>query len=134
MPWKHYELTWAHISCYSSRFMFIFQCNLLYPVSCLMELKLFQIVSKLSDFFQPRLLVSQGNCTIASPTFSDIAFYYSPLGAVQLGWLHTQRIGSVRYCTRPNFYSKSWPSWLSCGLEPGLAAPQHRCSYPTPVG
>ena len=36
-----------------------------------------------------------------------------------------------------NLYSRSWILYPRCGLEPGLAAPQHRCytiNYATAVG
>ena len=46
MPGKPYELIWAHISCYSCRFMYYIPMLHIYPVSCLVEIKLFQIVSK----------------------------------------------------------------------------------------
>ena len=49
MPYKPYELIWAHISCYSCLFLYYIQMQLtyIYPVSCLVEIKLLQIVSKL---------------------------------------------------------------------------------------
>ena len=39
---KPYELIWAHISCYSCRFMYFIPMYHIYPVSCLVEIKLFQ--------------------------------------------------------------------------------------------
>ena len=42
MLWEPYEPIWAHISCYSCRFMY-YILTFIYPVSFLVEIKLFQI-------------------------------------------------------------------------------------------
>ena len=45
MPWMPYKLIWAHLSCYSCRFMYYIPMQLIYILTCLVEIKLFQIVS-----------------------------------------------------------------------------------------
>ena len=55
MPWKTYELYGPTFHVTPVDLCIIFQCNLytyIYPLSCLVEIKLFHIVSKLFQIFQ----------------------------------------------------------------------------------